>query len=65
MSWLSRLRVNGADFGAKLEAAGFRVTVIGASDFDEARVRRHTLRPPVPLDASYGWNVRRIYFATA
>lgn len=59
------VRNYGTDFGAKLEAAGFRVLVIGAADFDEEVVRRHTLRPPVPLEASYGWNDRRIYFATA
>jgi SAM-dependent methyltransferase len=59
------LRNYGRDFGARLEEAGFSITVISAADFDEALVRRHTLRPPVPLVASYGWNDRRVYFATA
>lgn len=59
------VRNYGRDFGARLEAGGFRVTVIGAADFDEATVRRHTLRPPAPLDEPFGWNDRRVYFATA
>jgi SAM-dependent methyltransferase len=58
------LRNYGSDFGAKLESAGFRVTAVSAADFDPGVVRRHTLRPPVPLAAAYGWNDRRVYFGT-
>jgi ubiquinone/menaquinone biosynthesis C-methylase UbiE len=58
------LRNYGADLAARLEEAGFSVIVVSAADFDEALVCRHTLRPPVPLNAPYGWNDRRIYFAT-
>jgi SAM-dependent methyltransferase len=57
------VRNYGADFGARLEAAGFHVTVVEAADFDADYVRRHVLFPPVPLNASYGWDRRRVYFA--
>lgn len=57
------MRNYGIDFADRLEEAGFRVTVVEADDIDPAHVRRHVLQPPVPLDAPYGWDRRRIYFA--
>ena len=57
------VRNYGVDFGERLAAAGFAVTVIDAGDFDEGYVRRHVLRPPVPIATTYGWDNRRIYFA--
>lgn len=59
------VRNYGRDFGARLEAAGFRVTIVGADAFDAPLVARHVLRPPVPLRASYGWDDRLIHFGTA
>jgi SAM-dependent methyltransferase len=57
------VRNYGADFGERLEALGFGVTCVAASDFADAFVTLHVLRPPVPLGDSWGWNDRRIYFA--
>lgn len=57
------VRNYGADFAARLESAGFRVTCFAADTFDPAEVRRHVLRPPIPLRETWGWNNRRIYFA--
>jgi SAM-dependent methyltransferase len=57
------VRNYGADFGDRIAAAGFRVTLVDAAVFDSAFVREHVLRPPVPLHAPWGWNNRRIYFA--
>jgi SAM-dependent methyltransferase len=56
------VRNYGADFGDRLAAAGFAVTSLDASDFSDAMVTRHVLRPPVPLQAPWGWNQRRVYF---
>ena len=56
------VRNYGADFGDRLAAAGFAVTCLDASSFSPAMVTRHVLRPPVPLQAAWGWNERRIYF---
>ena len=53
----------GADFGDRVRDAGFAVTLVGASAFEPAVVARHVLKPPVPLQASWGWNDRRVYFA--
>lgn len=57
------VRNYGADFADRLAAAGFTVTCVDASDFAADMVARHVLRPPVPLNASWGWNNRRVYFA--
>ena len=57
------MRNYGADFGERLAAAGFTVTCVDASDFAAEMVTQHVLRPPVPLNASWGWNNRRVYFA--
>lgn len=57
------VRNYGADFGDRVGDAGFAVTMVGASAFEPAVVARHVLRPPVPLQASWGWNDRRIYLA--
>lgn len=53
----------GADFIDRVRDAGFAVTMVDASSFEPARVTRHVLRPPVPLQAAWGWNDRRVYFA--
>lgn len=57
------VRNYGADFGERVEAAGFGVICVAASDFDAALVAQHVLRPPVPLGDPWGWNDRRVYFA--
>ena len=51
------------DFAGRVEAAGFDVTCVAASDFPAAFVLEHVLRPPVPLGDPWGWNERRVYFA--
>ena len=57
------VRNYGADFRDRVEAAGFLVRCVAASDFGSAFVIHHVLRPPVPLAAPWGWNERRVYFA--
>lgn len=57
------VRNYGSDFEARLAAAGFTVSCIGAEAFDADTIARHVLKPPVPLTESWGWNNRRIYFA--
>ena len=57
------VRNYGADFGDRVEAAGFRATCVAAASFDGAFVVHHVLRPPVPLSLPWGWNDRRVYFA--
>jgi SAM-dependent methyltransferase len=59
---MDHVRNYGADFGDRLATAGFAVTCVDASAFQPAMVTRHVLRPPVRLQASWGWNDRRIYF---
>ena len=56
------LRNYGADFADRVGEAGFAVTAIDASAFDEATVARNVLAPPPRAD-SWGWNNRRVYFA--
>jgi SAM-dependent methyltransferase len=57
------VRNYGLDFGDRLERSGFRVTSVDASSFDQPFAAEHVLRPPVLLQASWGWNNRRVYFA--
>ena len=57
------VRNYGLDFGERLVQAGFRVTSADASSFDPSFAAVHVLRPPVPLEAPWGWNNRRVYFA--
>ena len=57
------VRNYGADFIDRVRDAGFSVTMFGASALEPGVVTRHVLRPPVPLQAAWGWNDRRVYFA--
>src|SRR5690606_25690712 len=41
------VRIYGEDFPSRVAQAGFKVTVVAASDFPEKLVRRHVLSPPV------------------
>ncbi len=57
------VRNYGVDIVGRLEQAGFAVSMVEASDFDPALVRRSVLLPPVPLASPLGWNQRRVFFA--
>jgi SAM-dependent methyltransferase len=57
------LRNYGADFADRVRDAGFDVSMVSASTFAPVVVTRHVLRPQVPLQAAWGWNDRRVYFA--
>jgi len=59
------VRNYGDDFADRVAAAGFRVTCVDSSAFAPAFVQQHVLKPPVPLNAAWGWNHRRVYFAQA
>ncbi|HXG56706.1 MAG TPA: methyltransferase domain-containing protein [Vicinamibacterales bacterium] len=54
----------GSDFGDRLRDAGFIVRIFDAGSFPHEAVRAYVLEPPVPLPAAYGWNRRRVYFAS-
>ena len=58
------VRLYGSDFAARLESAGFRVTVVDASSFGAEMAARHVLAPPVLNPPPFDDNRRRIYFAT-
>ena len=57
------VRNYGEDFSDRIADAGFRVTCVDQSAFDPGFAARHVLVPPIPLDMSWGWNRRRVYFA--
>lgn len=59
---VDHVRNYGADFADRIARAGFAVTAIDASAFDDVTVSRHVLAP-APLADPWGWNHRRIYFA--
>lgn len=57
------LRIFGSDFPVQLQAAGFRVTAVGESNFAPDVVRRFVLFPPVLSPHPLATNHRKVFFA--
>lgn len=61
---IDHLRIYGDDFPQILEqAAGFKVTVVNESEFNQELVKKHVLFPPVLSQDPLATNYRKIFFA--
>lgn len=60
---IDHVRLYGDDFKARIESAGFTVTVVNEFSFPAAWVKHHVLFPPFLSSHPHATNYRRVYFA--